>query len=311
MAFAMPGVLRQARRLRQILRPAQRRFARTPARRPRAPSLRAPPDERRSRQGSCSERSGEGPFLRTGRRTGHPLSRGIETRARRPAQYPDHPGTGQKALQYPHLAAPACGRFAATRRWSARKPPTPKAPSSPRSSSLLEPIIAEGHKVLVFSQFIQMLDIIRAGDRAAGEWPHFLLTGDTEDRGPLRPELPAKRRRRRLPSFPCAPHAASGLNLTAASYVVLYDPLVESGRRKPGHRSYASHRPDEPGHRLPAARKGKHRRKNPQAPAAARAPSPKTSSGEESFTRALTLDDFRFLPCSANSVARTAEFRPD
>ncbi len=85
----------------------------------------------------------------------------------------------------------------------------------------LEPLIAEGHKVLVFSQFVTMLELIRA-ELVQREIPHLVLTGQTENRQALVDKFqgdPA------IPVFLLSLKAAgSGLNLTAASYVVLYDP---------------------------------------------------------------------------------------
>ena len=81
--------------------------------------------------------------------------------------------------------------------------------------------MADGHKVPVFSQFVTMLEILRQTVKAKG-WPHFYLAGDTEKHGEL------------VEKFQTAPGAAVflislkaggfGLNLTAASYVVLFDP---------------------------------------------------------------------------------------
>jgi hypothetical protein len=86
---------------------------------------------------------------------------------------------------------------------------------------LLEPLMDEGHKVLVFSQFVTMLDRLRQTVKER-EWPHFYLAGGTENRGNL------------VQEFQSAPGGAVflvslkaggfGLNLTAASYVVLFDP---------------------------------------------------------------------------------------
>src|SRR5256884_6687251 len=86
---------------------------------------------------------------------------------------------------------------------------------------LLEPLMDEGHKVLVFSQFVTMLDLLRDTVKSRG-WPHFYLAGDTENRGEL------------VEKFQNAAGAAVflislkaggfGLNLTAASYVVVFDP---------------------------------------------------------------------------------------
>jgi len=85
----------------------------------------------------------------------------------------------------------------------------------------IEELAEEGHQVLVFSQFVQMLEIIR--DRlVAGGIGHLMLTGATENRAEL------------VETFQTDPTktvfllslkaAGFGLNLTAASYAILYDP---------------------------------------------------------------------------------------
>jgi hypothetical protein len=85
----------------------------------------------------------------------------------------------------------------------------------------LEPLAAEGHKVLVFSQFVTMLELIRAELVARGI-AHLLLTGQTENRQALVDQFQADPA---IPVFLLSLKAAgSGLNLTAASYVVLFDP---------------------------------------------------------------------------------------
>ena len=79
--------------------------------------------------------------------------------------------------------------------------------------------MAEGHKVLVFSQFVTMLELIRVELTARGI-AHLLLTGQTENRQALVDKFqtdPA------IPVFLLS-LKGSGLNLTAASYVVLFDP---------------------------------------------------------------------------------------
>jgi len=86
---------------------------------------------------------------------------------------------------------------------------------------LLEPLVAEGHKVLVFSQFAQCIQLI-AGELRRRDIQHFVLTGATQ------------KRERVVAAFQeCAEPAVflvslkaggTGLNLTAASYVVLFDP---------------------------------------------------------------------------------------
>jgi SNF2 family DNA or RNA helicase len=79
----------------------------------------------------------------------------------------------------------------------------------------------EGHKVLVFSQFVTMLDIIRA--RLTEEKrPFSYLTGQTKDR---RGVVDHFQRTTDPNVFLLSLKAGgSGLNLTAASYVILYDP---------------------------------------------------------------------------------------
>ena len=85
----------------------------------------------------------------------------------------------------------------------------------------LEPLVAEGHRVLVFSQFTRMLDLI-AEELRAREIAHLLLTGQTENRQELVERFQSAEG---PPVFLLSLKAAgAGLNLTAASYVVLFDP---------------------------------------------------------------------------------------
>lgn len=86
---------------------------------------------------------------------------------------------------------------------------------------LLDQLREEGHKVLVFSQFVTMLDIIRA--RLVEEKrPFSYLTGQTKDR---RGVVDHFQRTTDPNVFLLSLKAGgSGLNLTAASYVILYDP---------------------------------------------------------------------------------------
>lgn len=86
---------------------------------------------------------------------------------------------------------------------------------------LLEPLQAEGQKVLVFSQFVEMLKILDRECAVRGIVTH-MLTGSTKDRE-------AVVRGFQEDPKPCVfllslRAAGTGLNLTAASYVVLYDP---------------------------------------------------------------------------------------
>jgi len=85
----------------------------------------------------------------------------------------------------------------------------------------LDQLREAGHKVLVFSQFVTMLDIIR--DRLEDEGrPYEYLSGKTKNRNEVVQNFQTKDD----PSvFLLSLKAGgSGLNLTAASYVVLYDP---------------------------------------------------------------------------------------
>ena len=85
----------------------------------------------------------------------------------------------------------------------------------------LEPLMEEGQKVLVFSQFVEMLDILKDAIEARN-WPIFYLAGKTENRGQLVREFQAAKG---AGVFLISLKAGGfGLNLTAASYVVLFDP---------------------------------------------------------------------------------------
>ncbi len=102
--------------------------------------------------------------------------------------------------------------------------PSLKEESSAKMTALfylLDQLKEEGHKVLVFSQFVKMLDIIR--NRLEKEnRPYSYLTGQTQDRE----QVIEKFQQSDDPEvFLLSLKAGgSGLNLTAASYVVLYDP---------------------------------------------------------------------------------------
>ena len=86
---------------------------------------------------------------------------------------------------------------------------------------LLDSLVAEGQKVLVFSQFVQMLELLEKECRTRNINTH-ILTGQTKDRQEV------------VSAFQSDPNpavfllslraAGTGLNLTTASYVVLYDP---------------------------------------------------------------------------------------
>jgi SNF2 family DNA or RNA helicase len=86
---------------------------------------------------------------------------------------------------------------------------------------LLDPLVADGQKVLVFSQFVQMLQILEK-DCHARNIPTHMLTGQTKDRQQV---VNAFQQDTGAGVFLLSLRAAgTGLNLTNASYVVLYDP---------------------------------------------------------------------------------------
>jgi len=86
---------------------------------------------------------------------------------------------------------------------------------------LLEPLLAEGHKVLVFSQFVECLKLL-ADELTRRELPYHVLTGQTTRREQV---VAAFQTDERACAFLISLKAGgTGLNLTAASYVVLFDP---------------------------------------------------------------------------------------
>jgi superfamily II DNA or RNA helicase len=86
---------------------------------------------------------------------------------------------------------------------------------------LLDPLISEGQKVLVFSQFVQVLKLLE-NECAQRQVKTHLLTGQTRQRQEV---VSAFQNDPAAAVFLLSLRAAgTGLNLTNASYVVLYDP---------------------------------------------------------------------------------------
>ena len=86
---------------------------------------------------------------------------------------------------------------------------------------LLEPLVAEGQKVLVFSQFVEVLKLLALECERRSIRTH-LLTGQTRQRQEV---VAAFQNDPNSAVFLLSLRAAgTGLNLTNASYVVLYDP---------------------------------------------------------------------------------------
>jgi hypothetical protein len=155
----------------------------------------------------------------------------------------------------------------------------------------LQPIMEEGQKVLIFSQFVELLKLVQTAVRER-EWPSFYLAGETENRGELVKEFQAAEG---AAVFLISLKAGGfGLNLTAASYVVLFDPwwnpAVENQAIDRTHRigqvnkviAYRLLIKNSIEEKIRALQRTK------------RALSEEVL-GEERFAKNLTLDDLRFL----------------
>ena len=156
---------------------------------------------------------------------------------------------------------------------------------------LLEPLMEEGHKVLLFSQYVSMLELIQKEIRQR-DWHHFLLTGATEERGKLVDQF----QNHDGPSIFLISLKAggSGLTLTAASYVILYDPwwnpATENQAIDRSHR--IGQKSTVIAYRLLVKDSIEEKIRALQLSKGALAAD---LLGEESFAKALTKDDFGFL----------------
>lgn len=171
--------------------------------------------------------------------------------------------------------------------------PGSKAPSAKVEALLeqLEPLVEDGQKVLVFSQFVGVLEILRDEIAPLG-WKTFYLAGDTEDRGALVREFQSFEG----PAIFLISLKAGGfgLNLTAASYVVLFDPwwnpAVENQAIDRTHRIGQTNKVIA--YRLlikdSIEQKIRLLQKKKQSLA-------EDVLGEERFSQSLTVDDLRFL----------------
>ncbi|MFM8361014.1 MAG: DEAD/DEAH box helicase, partial [Verrucomicrobiota bacterium] len=168
-----------------------------------------------------------------------------------------------------------------------------QAPSAKVEALLetIEPLCSEGQKVLVFSQFVGMLELLRAALEAQ-QVPHYYLVGDTENRGDLV---------RRFQSHPGAAvflislkAGGAGLNLTAASYVILFDPwwnpAVEAQAIDRTHRIGQQQKVFAYRLLIKDSIEEKIRKLQLQ-----KGQLVQDVLGEENFAAGLTLDDFRFL----------------
>jgi SNF2 family DNA or RNA helicase len=89
-----------------------------------------------------------------------------------------------------------------------------------RLMEMLDELLAEGRKIIVFSQFTSMLELITQRFHTA-EIKYSLLTGDTRDRKTAIEDFQLGRVDVFLVSLKAG---GVGLNLTAADTVILYDP---------------------------------------------------------------------------------------
>ena len=171
--------------------------------------------------------------------------------------------------------------------------PDSAAPSAKTESLLeqLEPLMDEGQKVLVFSQFVEMLDLLRPV-LAERDWPVFYLAGQTENRG----ELVRQFQSTEGPAIFLISLKAGGfgLNLTAASYVVLFDPwwnpAVENQAIDRTHRIGQVNKVIAYRLLIKDSIEEKIRLLQRQKKALA-----EDVLGEERFAQSLTLEDLRFL----------------
>jgi SNF2 family DNA or RNA helicase len=86
---------------------------------------------------------------------------------------------------------------------------------------LLEEIIAEGHRILLFSQFVEMLQLIQNGINA-NSWKNVYLDGSTKNRQAVIDDF---QENSDIKVFLLSLKAGGvGINLTAADYVIHFDP---------------------------------------------------------------------------------------
>lgn len=171
--------------------------------------------------------------------------------------------------------------------------PDSKAPGAKLDALIeqIEPLMDEGQKVLVFSQFVEMLSLLRTAIEAR-EWPVFYLAGETEDRGPLVKEFNDTAG----PSVFLISLKAGGfgLNLASASYVILFDPwwnpAVENQAIDRTHRIGQVNKVIA--YRLLIKNSVEEKIRALQKAKSALA---EDVLGEERFAQSLTIDDMRFL----------------
>ena len=171
--------------------------------------------------------------------------------------------------------------------------PDSNAPSAKLEALVetLEPLVEEGQKVLVFSPFVSLLEILQS-ELHARRWNTFFLAGETEDRGALVREFQAAEG---SAIFLISLKAGGfGLNLTAAPYVVLFDPwwnpAVEAQAIDRSHRIGQTQKVIAYRLLIKDSLEEKIRALQQKKKALA-----DDVLGEESFTTNLSIEDFQFL----------------
>lgn len=120
---------------------------------------------------------------------------------------------------------------------------------------LVREAVAGGHKVLLFSQFTTMLDLLREAIESSGIG-HATIEGKTRDRGE---QIKKFNEDPKTSVFLLSLKAGgTGLTLTAADTVIFVRSVVESAGRTPGHGPCAPHRPNQDRERV-QARHERHR----------------------------------------------------
>jgi hypothetical protein len=155
----------------------------------------------------------------------------------------------------------------------------------------LDPIMEEGGKVIVFSQFVEMLGLLRKAI-AERQWPTYYLAGDTENRGELVEQF--QRHEGQAVFLISLKAGGFGLNLTAASYVILFDPwwnpAVENQAIDRAHR--IGQRQTVIAYRLLIKDSVEEKIRSLQKSKSQLA---EDVLGEDTFAQSLTLDDLRYL----------------
>lgn len=171
--------------------------------------------------------------------------------------------------------------------------PESKAPSAKVEALVetLEPLMEDGQKVLVFSQFVSALELLEDTLEEHG-WKSFFLAGETEDRGDLVRQF---QKHEGAAVFLISLKAGGfGLNLTASNYVVLFDPwwnpAVENQAIDRTHRIGQTQKVIA--YRLLIKDSIEEKIRNLQRTKSDLAES---VLGEERFAQDLTLDDLKFL----------------